>query len=282
MSLYACSRLAVSHCGKVRRNIFHGTQNAFTLNLKNLPKDRVKHSILSRQHAREWTSGHFNYFKALNVYLSRFIMWNGRTKLICSFALFPASFKFFKQQKVDDSPPTHSMSDISPETLAAIPKDVFKKEALKSTKRKGNLLYQFVFAIYDTTMLFLRFLRIVFTFGPIFGLYPMSFISDGMRQRWLRLLLYAMENSGPTFVKLGQWASSRRDLFKDDLCDMFIKLHSHTRLHSWFMTRRKLTKAFGPRWKDLFVTFERKPIGSGCIAQVTSFVFVVYLVSTCA
>ena len=85
--------------------------------------------------------------------------------------------------------------------------------------------------------------------------------------RW-RILLAALEFSGPTFIKLGQWASTRRDLFPDAFCDLFAKLHSHTRVHSWYLTQAKLKKAFGKNWQQIFAKVEKRPVGSGCIAQV--------------
>ena len=267
MILSACSRSVVAHCGRAQRNIFIGTRHSFTSNLKNIPTFRSTTLTIYERHGLGWIRYYSESMRTLCLMLRRPIFAN-RWKLVYSLTLFPLSSRFFKGKEDSTSPPAHSISEIPPETLAVIPKDVFKKEKLKSTKRKGNLLYRFVFAIWDTTWLFFRFIRITFTFGPIFAIYPMTFLGENMRYRWLRLLLYAMENSGPTFVKLGQWASSRRDLFRDDLCDLFIKLHSHTHLHSWFMTRKRMSKAFGKNWRDIFVTFERKPIGSGCIAQV--------------
>ncbi|KYO36510.1 hypothetical protein Y1Q_0024234 [Alligator mississippiensis] len=48
---------------------------------------------------------------------------------------------------------------------------------------------------------------------------------EGFTSLWLQLLLKATETSGPTFIKLGQWASTRRDLFSEEFCAKFSKLH---------------------------------------------------------
>ena len=193
---------------------------------------------------------------------------NRNSKLrLCGICLGFAPFSFLKSKQKNVQPQVHDIHTLSLEALATIPKEVFHKDK-PIKKRKRNIINQFFFTIWEGTLLLLRFIRISFTFGPIFVIYPFTRYNDRLRERWLRLLLSALEITGPTFIKLGQWASTRRDLFSDDLCDLFVKLYAHTRKHSWFMTRRRLTKAFGKRWKDLFVKFEKKPIGSGSIAQV--------------
>jgi aarF domain-containing kinase len=74
-------------------------------------------------------------------------------------------------------------------------------------------------------------------------------------------------------VKLGQWASTRRDLFPEELCSCLSKLQRRTTAHSWFYTEKSLERAFGPYWKYIFVKFDnkKKPVGSGCCAQVECF-----------
>ena len=111
-------------------------------------------------------------------------------------------------------------------------------------------------------------MRLSCTYFPVLVLYPFACISRASKRAWWRLLLFACEHSGPTFIKLGQWASTRRDLFDEEFCVIFSKLHSQTQKHSWYWTKQKLRKAFGKNWKKIFAKIERKPVGSGCIAQV--------------
>ncbi|KAJ9124131.1 hypothetical protein QFC22_000927 [Naganishia vaughanmartiniae] len=77
-----------------------------------------------------------------------------------------------------------------------------------------------------------------------------------------------MERAGPTFIKLGQWAASRADLFPASLCEQMGKLHSNGDPHSIQHTRKVIEKVFGQKFEDIFETFEEKPIGCGAIAQV--------------
>ncbi|XP_019370966.1 PREDICTED: uncharacterized aarF domain-containing protein kinase 2 isoform X3 [Gavialis gangeticus] len=71
----------------------------------------------------------------------------------------------------------------------------------------------------------LRACVLLLKFGPLILLYPWTYLSSGFTSLWLQLLLKATQSSGPTFIKLGQWASTRRDLFSEEFCTKFSKLH---------------------------------------------------------
>ncbi|XP_066407260.1 uncharacterized aarF domain-containing protein kinase 2 [Molothrus aeneus] len=105
-------------------------------------------------------------------------------------------------------------------------------------------------------------------FGPLLLLYPLAWIWPGLGARWLRLLRRAAEAAGPTCVKLGQWASTRRDLFSEAFCDEFSKLHVEVSPHPWGHTDELLRKAFGEDWTGILKFPSREPVGSGCVAQV--------------
>ncbi|KAJ8245643.1 hypothetical protein GJAV_G00272930 [Gymnothorax javanicus] len=105
-------------------------------------------------------------------------------------------------------------------------------------------------------------------FGPLLLLYPLCLISGRLSSRWLDALLWVTETSGPTFIKLGQWASTRRDIFSPEFCDRFSRLHVRVRPHPWAHTKRCLRRAFGDVWRTLFQFESKEPVGSGCIAQV--------------
>uniref|UniRef100_A0A158P799 ABC1 domain-containing protein n=1 Tax=Angiostrongylus cantonensis TaxID=6313 RepID=A0A158P799_ANGCA len=88
--------------------------------------------------------------------------------------------------------------------------------------------------------------------------------------------LYARskEHSGPTFIKLGQWASTRRDIFSKEFCDRMSILHTKSRRQQRFREcDQVLDEVFGEGFaknykKDVFVHIEPYSIGSGCISQV--------------
>ncbi|KAI1882514.1 hypothetical protein AGOR_G00251540 [Albula goreensis] len=125
-------------------------------------------------------------------------------------------------------------------------------------------VHRLVFAL----QLGFRALVLLLKFGPLLLLYPLSLISARLGSRWLDALLWVTETSGPTFIKLGQWASTRRDVFSPEFCDRFSRLHVQVRPHSWAHTKQCLTRAFGEAWRRLFVFDSKEPVGSGCVAQV--------------
>ena len=165
----------------------------------------------------------------------------------------------------------HSEEQIHDQAVAQIPKEVFKPEKIKRIQR--NWFWKVVYWI----RLGIRTVRLTFTYVPILILYPFACITTRTKRGWWKLLLYACEHSGPTFIKMGQWASTRRDLFAAEFCDLFSKLHASTKEHSWFMTKQKLKKAFGKNWRKIFLKLDPKPAGSGCIAQVILIYFILFV-----
>lgn len=114
----------------------------------------------------------------------------------------------------------------------------------------------------------IRALVLLLKFSPLLLLYPLSLLSKHWTTYWLDALLWVTETSGPTFIKLGQWASTRRDIFSHEFCDRFSRLHVRVHPHSWNHTKQCLTRAFGEGWRQLFVFDSKEPVGSGCVAQV--------------
>ena len=158
-------------------------------------------------------------------------------------------------------------STFSRDILAQIPAEVFKRDIIQ-TKQTQIFPFRFIKFVWDIIRTCLRFLNLAFLFMPVICTYPLTYVSKKVNSQWLIVLLWTLERAGPTFIKLGQWVSTRRDLFSAELCDLFCKLHNHTSVHSWYMTKKKLRKAFGKRWRLLFEKFEKEPIGSGCVGQV--------------
>ncbi|KAM9582276.1 putative aarF domain-containing protein kinase 2 isoform 2-T2 [Guaruba guarouba] len=114
----------------------------------------------------------------------------------------------------------------------------------------------------------LRACALLLRFGPLLLLYPLSRLWPGLGALWLRLLRRAAEAAGPTCVKLGQWASTRRDLFSEAFCDEFSKLHVEVSPHPWGHTHELLRRAFGEDWMGILKFQSQEPVGSGCVAQV--------------
>ncbi len=126
------------------------------------------------------------------------------------------------------------------------------------------------FGLLQRFRLLLRFVSLCVVFSPALVLYGWSYIlgSTTLAHYSWSYVLFAIQKAGPAFVKLGQWASTRRDLFSEDFCATLTHLHLHCNTHSWEETEKQLEKSFGENWQERVVIDDHVPIGSGCVAQV--------------
>ncbi|KAI3324085.1 ABC1 family protein [Xylariaceae sp. AK1471] len=123
-----------------------------------------------------------------------------------------------------------------------------------------------------------RFCHLVVIFVPVILSVPAIWIGrrqpDHDNERsgtlwWFNFLVWAMEAAGPAFIKLGQWAASRTDIFPNQMCNIMSKLHSNAPAHSLHTTKRIVQAAFDGRpFDDIFEEFQEQPLGVGAIAQV--------------
>lgn len=78
----------------------------------------------------------------------------------------------------------------------------------------------------------------------------------------------AMEELGPTFVKLGQVLAGRADLFGPEWIAEFEKLHSHVPALPLDALRPQLLEDLGAEPEAVFARFEIEPLAAASIAQV--------------
>lgn len=114
----------------------------------------------------------------------------------------------------------------------------------------------------------LVFLMILFYPAVLIQLVNLFVKSDLIYSLQWWFMVSAIEIAGPAFIKLGQWASTRRDLFPEEFCDRLSTLQRSCSPHPWAATEEVLCNSFGEQWKDSFTDINRVPIGSGCVAQV--------------
>lgn len=118
-------------------------------------------------------------------------------------------------------------------------------------------------------ILFLRAIYLMLLFTPAVITGPLADVAGGRyRRMWLELVHYSLESAGAAFIKWGQWAATRPDLFPKDMCHQLSKLHSKAPAHSFKTTKGIVERAFGRRLDDIFDEFEEEPVASGSIAQV--------------
>lgn len=112
----------------------------------------------------------------------------------------------------------------------------------------------------------LRLFWLLVLFGPVIAAAPIAL--NYKRKEWMKLLRRSLERAGPAFIKWGQWAATRADLFPPDLCSELEKLHMQAPAHVFSHTECAVRDAFGFGVNDLFTSFETEPVASGSIGQI--------------
>lgn len=123
-------------------------------------------------------------------------------------------------------------------------------------------------AIVQSFLLLMRAVYLSLLFLPMIATGFLVFRYDLCRPQWMELMGWTLEHAGPAFIKWGQWASTRPDLFPVDLCDSLERLQTNAPQHAPSQSVKILEDAFGRPVSDLFDEFEMVPIASGSIAQI--------------
>ena len=126
-----------------------------------------------------------------------------------------------------------------------------------------------LFSVIEGVVLFLRALYLAILFSPCIVMAPfVDYCGLRFRNLWLQVVHGTLEKAGPAFIKWGQWAATRPDLFARDLCNKLAELHTKAPEHSFAYTKKTIEKAFGRNLSEIFEDFEELPVASGSIAQV--------------
>lgn len=78
----------------------------------------------------------------------------------------------------------------------------------------------------------------------------------------------ALEEMGPTFVKLGQILATRVDLFEPEWIAEFSKLQDSTPASPYPEVHKQLIEDLGAPPEEIFAAFDSQPLATGSIAQV--------------
>mmetsp|Transcript_1885 Transcript_1885/g.2607 ORF Transcript_1885/g.2607 Transcript_1885/m.2607 type:complete len:687 (-) Transcript_1885:337-2397(-) len=120
--------------------------------------------------------------------------------------------------------------------------------------------------------LLFRSIRLGVSFSPIICTSWLAMLSSTFRDKiWYTWIASCLASSGPAFIKWGQWASTRYDIFPESLCSALSRLHNDAPAHSWRYTQKLLESSLGLAQGTLLQTFDsidEIPIASGSIAQI--------------
>ena len=151
-------------------------------------------------------------------------------------------------------------------------------ERLRGSRKIRRAIWRFVDTyIMEPIATGFRFLHLVFIFVPVLATVPVIWLGGRVPEKenersgtiwWYGFLVSSMERAGAAFIKLGQWAASRTDIFPTELCMIMSSLHSDAPAHSLKITKATIERAFGRKFEDIFEEFDEKPLGVGAIAQV--------------
>lgn len=130
-------------------------------------------------------------------------------------------------------------------------------------------LTSLVYSVLEGFILLLRAIYLAILFSPCIAMAPfVDSLGVEFRKRWLHMVHLTLEKAGPAFIKWGQWAATRSDLFPRDLCTELAKLQSNAPSHSFAFTKQTIESAFGRNLHQIFEKFDEKPVASGSVAQV--------------
>ena len=117
-----------------------------------------------------------------------------------------------------------------------------------------------------------RFFRLLFIFTPVLVTFPLVSVLPSQLfsyDQFYSILLFCLQKAGPSFIKLGQWAASRTDIFDEKLCMTLGHLHSNVKPHSWKYTEKTLCENLQiDNLDEVFSEINKTPIGCGAIGQV--------------
>ncbi|KAK9456664.1 ABC1 family-domain-containing protein [Dipodascopsis uninucleata] len=197
-------------------------------------------------------------------------------------------FSLFPDVKCDSSSFPTIINDIdntSEETREEYLLNQSERERAGNLKRRITIncsllrkTLDIVYSVYDSITIVIRLMHLAVIFMPVIAGSPIMLFGKRHLELhnertgailWYKLLVTNMELAGPTFIKLGQWAASRTDMFPRQMCVELSKLHSNVKAHKLSFTKKEIEKAFnGTKFEDIFDEFINEPLGIGAIAQV--------------
>ena len=114
----------------------------------------------------------------------------------------------------------------------------------------------------------LRALQLLIIFTPCIMLYPLYAINILSTKMYYGVLNITFVYAGAPYIKLGQWMSSRPDIYSLDICTALASLQSDIPAESKKIVKRTIETSFGQNMDYMFKSFNWNAVGTGCIGQV--------------
>lgn len=143
---------------------------------------------------------------------------------------------------------------VTPASLPASSRDSFLAKAVRT--------------VADEVAMASRALYLLLLFLPVVISAPLCIHLGWCRGSWQLLLRWTLERAGPAFIKWGQWAATRPDMFPADMCNVLAALQTGAPRHSFRHTRRIVETALQQSLEEVFSEFSQQPVASGSIAQI--------------
>lgn len=134
---------------------------------------------------------------------------------------------------------------------------------IRSIKRYRQIIRVLFKYGFDNLLAYLNMTEFVARWRRLFRRKTSVFVELSQPER-MRLVL---EELGPTFIKLGQFLSTRADILPPTYIEEFTKLQDSVPPFSFEGVAAEICKELGSDIFDLFASFEEEPIGAASIAQ---------------
>ena len=165
---------------------------------------------------------------------------------------------------------------ISSSSISLLKAEDMKIVATPGKEKPGSSLGEILLLFWDSVCAVWRAFRTGLVLLPCLLAVPLALLPSPLPalspQLLAELIAVCAEAAGPVYVKLAQWAATRRDLLPESVCQPLARLQTRVSPHSWRATERLLKEEFGNEFKDFYQRLwleERRPVASGCCAQVS-------------
>lgn len=135
---------------------------------------------------------------------------------------------------------------------------------IRSIKRYRQIVRVLFKYGFDNLLAYLNLTEFVARWRRMFRRESSAFVELTQAER-MRLVL---EELGPTFIKLGQFLSTRSDILPPNYVEEFAKLQDNVPPFSYTEVAAELQREFGMEISELFSSFTREPLAAASIAQV--------------